>query len=231
MFNTFPATAFAQNVGLVALTGIKSRFVVTVGGVILAILGLSPWLAAVVNIIPLPVLGGAGLALFGSVAASGIRTLSKVNYDGNNNLVIVAVSIAFGVLPSLLPAVPGYISRGFWGGFPHEIGLVLESGISAAAIVAFLLNLFYNVLGKGSDGSAHELRGAPSRARRGSRDDRRSARHPPAARPARPPLAPRDPLALIARPAPPWQQRRVRPPLRGRPRRLRRAPACGSTCS
>lgn len=165
MFNTFPATAFAQNVGLVALTGIKSRFVVTVGGVILAILGLSPWLAAVVNIIPLPVLGGAGLALFGSVAASGIRTLSKVNYDGNNNLVIVAVSIAFGVLPSLLPAVPGYISRGFWGGFPHEIGLVLESGISAAAIVAFLLNLFYNVLGKGSDGSAHELRAhRPARA-------------------------------------------------------------------
>ena len=97
-------------------------------------------------------LGGAGLALFGSVAASGIRTLSKVNYDGNNNLVIVAVSIAFGVLPSLLPPIPGYIPGGFWGQFPHGIGLVLESGISSAAIVAFLLNLFFNVLGGGDSG-------------------------------------------------------------------------------
>lgn len=165
IFNTFPATAFAQNVGLVALTGIKSRFVVSVGGVILAVLGLSPWLAAVINIIPLPVLGGAGLALFGSVAASGIRTLSKVDYDGNNNLVIVAVSIAFGVIPSLLPSVPGYLPHGFWGRFPHSLGLVLESGISSAALVAFLLNLFFNMLGKGKDSPVHELRAhAPARA-------------------------------------------------------------------
>lgn len=164
IFNTFPATAFAQNVGLVALTGVKSRYVVTVGGGILAILGLSPWLATAINIIPLPVLGGAGLALFGSVAASGIRTLSKVNYDGNNNLVIVAVSIAFGVLPSLLPPIPGYIPGGFWGQFPHGIGLVLESGISSAAIVAFLLNLFFNVLG-GGDSGVHQLQAhRPARA-------------------------------------------------------------------
>lgn len=164
IFNTFPATAFAQNVGLVALTGVKSRYVVTLGGGLLAVLGLSPWLAAVVNIIPLPVLGGAGLALFGSVAASGIRTLSKVKYDGNNNLVIVAVSIAFGVLPSLLPAVPGYIPNGFWGRFPHGLALILDSGISAAALAAFLLNLFYNVLGH-KDSTVHNLQAhVPARA-------------------------------------------------------------------
>ena len=156
IFNTFPATAFAQNVGLVALTGIKSRYVVTVGGAILAILGLSPWLAGVIGMIPLPVLGGAGLALFGSVAASGIRTLSKVNFDGNNNLLIVAVSIAFGVIPNLVP--------GFWGQINHNLGLVLESGISACAIVAFLLNVFFNMLGNGKDSGVHNLRAhAPAR--------------------------------------------------------------------
>lgn len=183
IFNTFPATAFAQNVGLVALTGVKSRFVVTVGGIILAVLGLSPWLAAAINIIPLPVLGGAGLALFGSVAASGIRTLSKVKYDGNNNLVIVAVSIAFGILPSLLPPIPGYIPNGFWGQFPHGLGLVLESGISSAAIVAFLLNLFFNMTGRGSDSDVHELRAhAPARAV----DEERVAALPDTPRGARP---------------------------------------------
>ena len=78
VFNSFPATAFAQNVGLVALTGIRSRFAVALGGGVLAILGLSPVLAAVVSLLPLPVLAGAGIVLFGSVTASGIRTLGKV---------------------------------------------------------------------------------------------------------------------------------------------------------
>ena len=79
IFNGFPISAFAQNVGMVAMTGIKSRFVVAAGGVILVVLGLLPVLGRVMNAIPQPVLGGAGIVLFGSVAASGIRTLSRVN--------------------------------------------------------------------------------------------------------------------------------------------------------
>lgn len=138
VFNTFPATAFAQNVGLVALSGIKSRYAVAVGGVILAVLGLSPWLAAVIGVIPLPVLGGVGIALFGSVAASGIRTLANVKYDGNNNLLIVAVSIGFGLLPVMVP--------GFWHKLPASVAVILDSGISSAAIAAFLLNLIFNHL-------------------------------------------------------------------------------------
>ena len=94
LLNGFPVSAFAQNVGLVALTGIRSRFVVAVSGVILLVLGLFPKVGAVVAALPLPVLGGAGLALFGTVAASGIRSLAAVNYDGNSNLVIVALAIA-----------------------------------------------------------------------------------------------------------------------------------------
>ena len=92
-FSAFPCSAFAQNVGLVALTGIKSRYVVAMGGGILAFLGLLPVVGRVIAAIPYPVLGGAGLVLFGSVAASGIKTLSRVDFDGNLNMVIVAVSI------------------------------------------------------------------------------------------------------------------------------------------
>src|SRR5690606_6427514 len=95
IFNTFTQSAFAPNVGLVAITGITSRFVVAAGGGILVVLGLLPILGRVVAAIPMPVLGGAGIVLFGTVAASGIRTLSKVKYD-SANLVIVAASIAFG---------------------------------------------------------------------------------------------------------------------------------------
>src|SRR5699024_6719214 len=87
VFNGFPLSAFAQNVGLVAITGIRSRFVVAAGGVILVVLGLVPVLGAFVAVVPTSVLGGAGIALFGTVAASGIRTLAAVDYEGNSNLV------------------------------------------------------------------------------------------------------------------------------------------------
>ena len=80
VFNSFTQSAFAQNVGLVAITGVKSRFVVSAGGLILVILGLLPILGRVVAAVPTPVLGGAGIVLFGTVAASGIRTLAKVDY-------------------------------------------------------------------------------------------------------------------------------------------------------
>jgi uracil-xanthine permease len=137
VFNGFSVSAFAQNVGLVAVTGIKSRFVVAVSGVILFLLGLFPVLGAVVAVVPLPVLGGAGLVLFGTVAASGIRTLSKVEYDGNANLVIVAAALAMGVIPIALPD--------FYEPFPSWFQVIFDSGISAAAITAILLNLLFNV--------------------------------------------------------------------------------------
>ncbi|AGM02955.1 nucleobase:cation symporter-2 family protein [Amycolatopsis keratiniphila] len=111
VFNGFMQSAFAQNVGLVAITGIRSRFVVTAGGVILLILGMLPVLGRVVAAIPYPVLGGAGLVLFGTVAASGIKTLSKVDYNGNMNLVIVAASVGMGMIPDrgagVLSPLPG----------------------------------------------------------------------------------------------------------------------------
>ncbi|UYG17675.1 purine permease [Brachybacterium huguangmaarense] len=153
VFNSFPATAFAQNVGLVALTGIKSRFAVAAGGVVLIALGLSPMAAAVFSIIPSPVLGGAGIVLFGTVAASGVRTLSKVDYAGNNNLVIVAASVAFGLIP--------VVATDFWHAFPGWFVTIFHSGISAAAIVAVLLNLFFNVFQPGRPDDPNDFAAAP----------------------------------------------------------------------
>jgi len=136
IFNGFTQSAFAQNVGLVAITGVKSRFVVTASGGILVVLGLLPVLGRVVAGIPLPVLGGAGIVLFGTVAASGIRTLARVNYKGNMNLIIVSASIGAGLVPVVAPT--------FYNAFPTWFVTIFHSGITSAAIFAVLLNIFFN---------------------------------------------------------------------------------------
>ena len=136
LFNSFTQSAFAQNVGLVAITGIKSRFVVSAGGVILVVLGLLPILGRVVAAVPTPVLGGAGVVLFGTVAASGIRTLAKVEYKNNMNLIIVAASIGFGMIPIAAPK--------FYDQFPSWFSTIFHSGISSAAVMAILLNILFN---------------------------------------------------------------------------------------
>ncbi|NHI16120.1 nucleobase:cation symporter-2 family protein [Microbacterium excoecariae] len=132
VFNTFPYTAFAQNVGLVSLTGVRSRFVATMAGVILVILGLLPKVSALVEGVPRAVLGGAGIALFGMVAASGIRTLTKVRFD-NRNILIVALSVGIALLPTVSPNI--------YHQMPTWFQLIFDSGISAGAISAILLNL------------------------------------------------------------------------------------------
>lgn len=136
LFNSFTQSAFAQNVGLVAITGIKSRFVVSAGGLILVVLGLLPILGRVVAAVPTPVLGGAGVVLFGTVAASGIRTLAKVEYKNNMNLIIVAASIGFGMIPIAAPS--------FYDEFPSWFSTIFHSGISSAAVMAILLNILFN---------------------------------------------------------------------------------------
>lgn len=96
-----------------------------------------PLLAAIVGAVPQPVLGGAGIALFGTVAASGIKTLGTVKYDGTANLMIVAIAVGFGLLPNVSPD--------FWSEFPDWLSTITGSGISAAAIVAVVLNLAFNI--------------------------------------------------------------------------------------
>ena len=142
IFGSFTQSAFAQNVGLVAVTKIKSRYVVAAGGVILVILGLLPVMGRVVAAVPTAVLGGAGIVLFGTVAASGIRTLAKVEYKNNMNLIIVAASIGFGMIPIAAPT--------FYDQFPSWFSTIFHSGISSAAVMAILLNLLFNHLKAGN---------------------------------------------------------------------------------
>ncbi|MFS4515799.1 solute carrier family 23 protein, partial [Delftia tsuruhatensis] len=145
IFNTFPYTSFSQNVGLVAVTGVKSRWVCVAGGVILIVLGVLPKMGALVESLPTVVLGGAGLVMFGMVASTGIRILSNVDFQTNrNNAMIVAVSIGVGMIPLVAP--------NFRQWMPHGIHPLIESGILLASITAVALNIFFN--GASSDTSA-----------------------------------------------------------------------------
>ncbi|MEV6976106.1 nucleobase:cation symporter-2 family protein [Kitasatospora sp. NPDC093806] len=139
VFNGFAASAFAQNIGLVALTGIRSRYVVATGGGLLVLLGLFPVLGAVVSLVPQPVLGGAGIVLFGTVAASGIRTLAEAGLESGGNTLLVSVSLGVGIVPIAAPT--------FYDAFPEAARTLLHSGISAGCVAAVLLNLLFHHLG------------------------------------------------------------------------------------
>jgi NCS2 family nucleobase:cation symporter-2 len=137
IFNTFPYTSFSQNVGLVGVTGVRSRWVAVTGGIILIILGFIPKLATLIGTVPVEVLGGAGVVMFGMVAATGIRILGEVDFKENrNNLFVVAISIGFGLIPLVAP--------GFFKNFPADLKPLLESGIILATISAVILNVYFN---------------------------------------------------------------------------------------
>ena len=149
LFNTFPYTSFSQNVGLVGVTGIRSRFVCVAGGAIMIVLGLTPKMGALVEALPTVVLGGAGIVMFGMVAATGIRILSRVDFaTSRNNLFIVAISIGFGMIPLVAP------SFHIW--LPHAIAPLIDSGILLGAIAAVVLNVIFN----GASASDQDLREA-----------------------------------------------------------------------
>jgi NCS2 family nucleobase:cation symporter-2 len=153
IFNTFPYTSYSQNVGLVGVTGVRSRWVCALGGVIMLAMGLIPKLGALVESVPLFVLGGAGIVMFGMVAATGIRILTAVDFAGQrNNLFVVAIAIGFGMIPLVAPQ--------FFKNMPHALAPILESGILLAAIVAVLLNLYFN----GTRGDSRAQAAADARA-------------------------------------------------------------------
>lgn len=137
LFNTFPYTSFSQNVGLVGVTGIRSRFVCVAGGIIMIVLGLVPKMGALVEALPTVVLGGAGLVMFGMVAATGIRILTAVDFKTNrSNAFIVAVSLGMGMIPLIAPDFKMHI--------PHAIHPLIDSGILLASITALVLNMVFN---------------------------------------------------------------------------------------
>lgn len=137
LFNTFPYTSFSQNVGLVGVTGVRSRYVAVAGGAIMIVLGLVPKMGALVESLPVAVLGGAGLVMFGMVAATGVRILGGVDFKVNRyNGLIVAISLGMGMIPLVAP------DFSMW--MPHAIEPLIDSGILLASIMAVLLNIVFN---------------------------------------------------------------------------------------
>lgn len=137
IFNTFTYTTYAQNVGLLQITGVLSRFVVATGGAILILLGCLPKLAFISASIPSYVVGGAAMVMFGMVSATGVKILSKVDFTNNRrNVYIVAVSLALAMIPLVAPTMfdkmPGLVEKFF------------HSGILVGTFTALLLNLLFN---------------------------------------------------------------------------------------
>ncbi|NME82588.1 purine permease [Clostridium sp. SM-530-WT-3G] len=131
-FGALPNTSFSQNVGLIPLTKVASRYIAMMAGILLIILGLLPKFAAIINTMPQPVLGGVGIVMFGTVAASGIQTLSDVKLT-NKNLLVIATSIGLGLGVTFRPEI--------LSGLPEGVKMIFSSGISTGTITALVLNL------------------------------------------------------------------------------------------
>ena len=132
VFGGLPNTSFSQNVGIVGMTGIMSRHVVTVAGIIMIICGLIPKIGAVISSMPLPVLGGGVIVMFGMVAAAGMNMLSTINMN-RRNMIIISVSLAVGLGLNLVPSAVQYLP-GIWK-------TLATSAVAPTALLAVILNL------------------------------------------------------------------------------------------
>ncbi|MGD6898564.1 nucleobase:cation symporter-2 family protein [Bacillus infantis] len=137
LFNAFPYTTYSQNVGLLQLSGVKTKNVIYTAGVFLVLLGLVPKIGAMTTVIPSAVLGGAMIAMFGMVIAYGIKMLSQVDFSSQENLLIIACSVGMGLG---VTAVPGLFAE-----MPESIRILTDNGIVAGSLTAIALNLVFNV--------------------------------------------------------------------------------------
>lgn len=138
IFNAFPYTAYSQNVGLVSLSGVKKNNVIYGMVILLLICGCIPKLGALANVIPLPVLGGAMIAMFGMVMAYGVSILGGIDFKNQNNLLIIAVSMGLGTGISAVPEA--------FKAMGEQFAWLTQNGIVLGAISAIILNFFFNGL-------------------------------------------------------------------------------------
>ena len=132
LFGAMPNTSFSQNVGLIAMTGVMSRHVVTIGAIFLIICGLIPKVGAIIRTVPIEVLGGGVIVMFGMVVAAGISMLSDVNWN-RRNMVIFAISLSIGLGLQLEPDAVKNL--------PDTLRILMTSGLLPAALLAMVLNL------------------------------------------------------------------------------------------
>ena len=132
VFGALPNTSFSQNVGLISMTGVMSRHVVTIGAIFLIIAGLIPKVGAVISSMPISVLGGGVIVMFGMVAAAGVNMLSDVKWN-RRNMLIFAVSVSLGLGLQLVPEALQHL--------PATAKVLMTSGLLPAAILAIVLNM------------------------------------------------------------------------------------------
>ncbi|MCA1300136.1 uracil-xanthine permease family protein [Stappia indica] len=132
VFGGLPNTSFSQNVGLIAMTGVMSRHVVTFGAIFLIVCGLVPKVGALISTVPIEVLGGGVIVMFGMVAAAGISMLADVNWN-RRNMVIFAVALSVGLGLQLVPEALQHL--------PRTLQILLTTGLLPAAVLAIVLNL------------------------------------------------------------------------------------------
>ena len=138
IFNAFPYTTFSQNVGLIQMSGVRSRKIILIAGIMLLTLGFIPKIAAFTTIIPNAVLGGAMLAMFGMVVSQGIKMLSKIITDSQENSMIIACSIGIGLGVTVVPEL--------FAQFPSSLNILTSNGIVAGSVTAIVLNILFNML-------------------------------------------------------------------------------------
>ncbi len=136
LFNTFPYSTFSENVGVLKMSGVKTRRPVYYAAFLLLLLGLLPKVGALATIIPTPVLGGAIIVMFGMVGVQGVQILHKVDFSNNANLLTASVSIGLGLGVTMYPHIFQYL--------PTEIQIILGNGIVVTSVSAVLLNLLFN---------------------------------------------------------------------------------------
>ena len=138
LFNAFPYTTFSQNVGLIQMSGVKSRKVILITGLMLITLGFVPKIAALTTIIPTAVLGGAMIAMFGMVISQGIKMLGKTFTSSQENPMIIACSIGIGLGVTVAPEL--------FANLPKSLQMFTSNGIVAGSLTAIVLNILFNML-------------------------------------------------------------------------------------
>ncbi|MER2170245.1 MAG: nucleobase:cation symporter-2 family protein [Psychrobacillus psychrodurans] len=138
VFNSFPYTTFSQNVGLMQISGVKTKTVIYITGAMLIVLGFIPKIASLTTIIPESVLGGAMIAMFGMIVAQGIKMLSKVVSDTEDNSMIIACSIGIGLGVTVVPEL--------FAELPKNMEILTSNGIVAGSVTAIVLNIVFNMI-------------------------------------------------------------------------------------
>jgi len=138
IFNSLPYTTFSQNVGLIQMSGVRSRKVIAIAGVMLITLGFIPKIAAIMTVIPPAVLGGAMVAMFGMVISQGIKMLSKVISASEENAMIIACSVGIGLGVTVAPDL--------FAKFPTSLQILTSNGIVAGSVTAITLNIIFNMI-------------------------------------------------------------------------------------